>query len=107
MGYLKTQLLCVVVCLMVTLLFSETSKAHFLWIKTVQVDGKQQGLLFFNESQFDESYHFPDKLAKTKLWSRAADSKLVEVATSSIDNENRVGLIGLLPDDKATVLQAS
>jgi N-acetylneuraminic acid mutarotase len=71
------------------------------------MDGKPQGLLFFGESPADESYHFPDKLAKTKLLSRAADGKLIEVATSKVDTEDRVGLIGPLTDEKATVLQAS
>src|SRR4051812_34657249 len=79
-------------------------EAHFLWIKIVQVDGQPQGLLFFNESPADESYHFPTKLAQTKLWSRAADGKSQEVATKSVDTDDRVGLIGPVADDKAPVL---
>ena len=82
-------------------------QAHFLWVKTVTVDGKPQGLLFFGESPTDEAYHFPEKLAKTKLWSRAADGKQTEVATKGIDTDDRVGLIGPLRDDKAPVLQTS
>ena len=73
-----------------------TCQAHFLWIKTVTVDGKPQALLFFGESPTDESYHFPDKLAKTKLWSRAADGKQAEIETTKIDTEDRVGYLGPL-----------
>jgi N-acetylneuraminic acid mutarotase len=73
----------------------------------VTVDGKPQGLLFFGESPADETYHFPEKLAKVKLWSRSADGKQAEVATKGIDTEERVGLIGSLGDDKSPVLQTS
>src|SRR5215212_268567 len=74
---------------------------HFLWVKTVTVDGKPQALLYFGESPAVETYHFPDKLAKTKLWSRAADGKRTEVATKSIETDDRVGHIGPLTDEKA------
>ncbi|HEX3602360.1 MAG TPA: kelch repeat-containing protein [Lacipirellulaceae bacterium] len=73
----------------------------------MRVDDKPQALLFFNESPADESYHFPDRLAKTKLWSRAVDGKETQIATKSIDTEDRVGLIGPLPDEKSPVLETS
>jgi uncharacterized GH25 family protein len=88
-------------------MFATVCRAHFLWIKTVQVDGKPHVLLFFGESPNDESYHFPDKLAKTKLLSRAANEKLTEVKTSKVDTEDRVGLIGPPTDEKVPVVQAS
>ncbi len=84
-----------------------TCQAHFLWIKTVEVDGKPQGLLFFGESPAEETYHFPDKLAKVKLWSRAADGKRSEVTTKSIETDDRVGLIGPLADAKAPALETT
>lgn len=84
-----------------------TCQAHFLWIKSVEVDGKPQGLLFFGETPAEETYHFPDKLAKVKLWSRAADGKRSEVATKSIDTDERVGLIGPLADAKTPALETS
>ena len=71
------------------------------------VDGKPQGLLFFGESPAEETYHFPEKLAKTKLWSRAADGKRTEVATKSIETDDRVGHIGPLADEKAPVIETS
>src|SRR5262245_22999469 len=70
---------------------SSTCQAHFLWIKSVEIDGKGQGLLFFGESPADETYHFPEKLAKTRLWSRSAEGKRTEVTTKSIETDDRVG----------------
>ena len=64
-------------------------------------------MLFFGESPTDESYHFPDKLAKTKLWSRAADGKQAEIETTKIDTEDRVGYLGALKDEKSPVLQTT
>jgi hypothetical protein len=80
--------------------------AHFLWLKTVTVDGKPQGLVFFNESPGDETYHFPEKMAKIKLQARSADGKLAEISTTTVDTDERVGLLGAL-EGKAPVLQAS
>lgn len=94
-------------CAAVLLAMSSVCSAHFLWIKEVHVDGKPQGLLFFGESPKDETYHFPDKLAKTKLWSRAADGKQTEIETTSVDTEDRVGHLGALKDDKSPVLQST
>src|SRR6476646_3759751 len=84
-----------------------TCQAHFLWVKTVLVDGKPQGLLYFGESPAQETYHFPEKLGKTKLWSRAADGKRTEVATKSIETDDRIGHIGPLTDEKAVALETS
>jgi hypothetical protein len=81
--------------------------AHFLWLKSVEVDGKPQGLVFFNESPADETYHFPEKLAKIKLWSRGNDGKLAEVATTAVDTDERVGLIGPLANADSVALQSS
>src|SRR6476660_3123309 len=81
--------------------------AHFLWVKSVVVDGKPQGLLYFGESPVEETYHFPDKLAKTKLWSRAADGTRTEVATKSIETDDRIGRMGPLTDEKALVIETS
>src|SRR5882757_1747419 len=107
MSFINSRRLGAIVCGIVVAALGATCQAHFLWIKTVTVDGKPQALLFFNESPADESYHFPDKLAKTKLWSRAVDGKQTEIATKSIDTEDRVGLIGSLPDEKSPVVETS
>lgn len=88
-------------------LVSARCEAHFLWVKSVTADGQRQGLVFFGESPADESYHFPEKLAKTKLQARGADGKLTEVATKSIDTEDRVGLIGPLAKAAPAVLQTT
>ena len=94
-------------CCVAFLAFAAPCPAHFLWVKTIKVDGKPQGLLFFGEDPSDESYHFPEKLAKTKLLSRGADGKLTEIATTAIDTDDRVGLLGPITDDKARALQTS
>src|SRR6476469_6493657 len=84
-----------------------TCNAHFLWVKTVLVDGKPQGLLYFGESPAQETYHFPEKLGKTKLWSRAADGKRTEIATKSIETDERIGHIGPLSTEKTPVIETS
>ncbi len=81
--------------------------AHFLWIKTVVVKEQPQALLFFGETPAEETYRFPGKLAKTKLWSRTADGKRTEVATKSIETDDRVGHIGPVADAKAVTLETS
>jgi hypothetical protein len=81
--------------------------AHFLWVKEVDVDGKPQGLLFFGESPAEETYHFPDKLAKTKLWSRSADGKRTEIETKSVETDDRVGHIGPIGNAREVALETS
>ena len=77
--------------------------------KLCTVDGQAAGaLLFFGESPKDESYHFPDKLAKAKLWSRAADGKQAEIRNDrKVDTDDRVGYLGALKDEKSPVLQTT
>jgi len=99
--------ICATFCSLAVAAAALQCEAHFLWIKTVAVDGQHRVLLFFGESPTDEAYHFPDKLAKTKLWSRTADGKQTEIATKKIDTDDRVGLIGPLGDATSPVLQAS
>lgn len=86
---------------------TQTSRAHFLWMKEVDVDGQPQALAYFNESPFEESYHFPEKLAKTKLWSRSADGKLTELAVKAISTDERSGIIAPLSDKSTVALQTS
>ena len=57
---------CTVLFAMIALAMATPCRAHFLWVKSVTVDGQPQGLLFFGESPADETYHFPEKLAKVK-----------------------------------------
>ncbi|HEX4414903.1 MAG TPA: hypothetical protein VH107_14810 [Lacipirellulaceae bacterium] len=103
MSFSKCRWVVVVLCLGLP----SVCEAHFLWIKSVTVDGEPNALLFFGESPADETYHFPDKLAKTKLWSRAADGKQTEVETKKVDTEDRVGFLAPLKNDKAPVLQST
>jgi uncharacterized GH25 family protein len=107
MVFMNNRRLGAILCGVVVAALGATCHAHFLWIKTVTVDNKPQALLFFGESPADESYHFPDKLAKTKLWSRAADGKQTEIETKKIDTDDRVGYLGALKDDKSPALQTT
>jgi hypothetical protein len=106
-SFLYSRRLASVVCCVAIAIIASTCDAHFLWVKTVLADRKPQALLYFGESPTEETYHFPDKLAKTRLWSRAADGKRTEVRTKSIETDDRIGHIGPLVDEKAAVLEAS
>lgn len=86
---------------------ANVSDAHFLWIKSVDDDGKPQALAYFNENPYDESYHFPKKLANTKLSLRSADGKLTEIEGTAVDTDEQSGIIGPIADAKAPVLQTS
>ena len=85
----------------------ESANAHFLWLKSESKDGKPQAVLFFGESAQDEAHHFPDKLDGTKVWRRTADGKRSEVATTKVDNDDRVAYVGALPNDDPCVLETS
>src|SRR5262249_23920133 len=107
MRFISRCRLAAIVCGLAMAALTSTSSAHFLWVQTVEVEGRPQGLLYFGEKPADETYHFPDKLAKTELWSRSADGKRTEIATKSIETEDRVGRIGPIGDAKGVVLEAS
>ncbi len=106
MHFVSYRRLASILCGVAITALAATAQAHFLWVKSVTVDGKPEGLLYFGESPADETYHFPEKLAKTKLWARTGD-KRTEVATKSVDTDSRIGLMGPLADDNATVLETS
>lgn len=95
------------VCFVIVSSIANVSSAHFLWVKSVEADGKPQALAYFNENPFDESYHFPKKLANTKLFFRSADGKLNEIAGKVVDTDEQSGIIGPIADAKALVLQTS
>lgn len=84
--------LCSIVCLVAAFVAS-TSFAHFLWVKTIEQDGKPQAFLFFGENTSDEAYHMPESLLKTQLWHRGKDGKRVELKTEHLETDDRVGLV--------------
>lgn len=96
-----------ITCMVIAAAAARTCDAHFLWIKSVVVDGQPNALVYFNESPADESYHFPEKLAKTKLWSRSKEGKLTELPTKSVNTDDRAGLMGPLTAEKSSILQTS
>jgi len=83
------------------------SYAHFLWLKTISQDDKPQAFLFFGENVADEAYHMPERIAKTKVWLRAAEGKRSELKTKDLESEDRIGLIAPLESDEALVLEAN
>lgn len=91
-------------CLM---LLVGTAHAHFLWLKSIEVDGAPQAFLHFGESPVDEAYHFPDKMAGAKIWRRDASGKREELATEKLETDERVGIVAKLPSEEACVLETT
>ncbi len=94
-------------CFVIVSATANLSSAHFLWMKSVEAAGKPQALLYFNENPFDESYHFPKKLANIKLFFRSIDGKQTEFAGKAVDTDEQSGIIGPIADAKALVLQTN
>jgi hypothetical protein len=96
-----------VAAVLLGLALGSSTDAHFLWLKSETQDGKPQAVLFFGESAQDESHHFPEKLDGTKIWRRGADGKRFEVASTKVDNDDRVAYVGPLASDEPCVLETS
>ena len=84
-----------------------TCNAHFLWLKTISQNDRQQVFLFFGENVVDEAYRMPERIAATKVWLRAADGKRAELDTKGLESEDRIGLIAPLDNNKPFVLEAN
>lgn len=76
---------------------TSTASAHFLWLKGESADGKPQAVLIFGESAADEAYHLPESLADTEIWCRSSAGKRSQIKTEMVDNDDRVGLVGIAP----------
>jgi hypothetical protein len=81
--------------------------AHFLWLKSINHDGKPHAYLHFGENVADEAYHFPEKLAKIKLWQRGADGQRAELKTTPLETDEQIGLISPLSDEQPCVLETT
>lgn len=101
---LTTERRALAVFAILSLLTAVPCQAHFLWVKTVAVDGSLQAFLFFGSSPAEENYHFPDKLLPAQLWSCAGNGTRTEIKLKSIDTDARVGRIGSLAAGKDPVL---
>jgi hypothetical protein len=86
---------------------AQSSHGHFLWLKTLDQDGKPHAYVLFGETPADEAYHMPEALLKTKVWRRTKDEKRDELAPKSLETEVRVGLIAPLKSDGPCVLEAT
>jgi hypothetical protein len=94
-------------CGLATLLFAQSSNAHFLWLKTLEQDGKPHAYVLFGESPVDEAYHMPEALLKTKVFCRGKDGKRIELAGKPLETEERVGLVAPLKGDGPCTLEAT
>jgi N-acetylneuraminic acid mutarotase len=85
---------------------ASTARAHFLWLKKIEHEGKPHAFLFFGENPADEAYHLPERLAKTEVWRRTPHGKRAKLDTIGLDTDDRVGLISPAPDD-GDILEAT
>jgi len=91
-----------------TLLVPSQGSAHFLWLNSDAPGGKPEAVLIFGESAADEAYHLPEALADTEIWCRLPEGQRVELKTSKVENDDRIGLVAPLPDAKTPkVLEAT
>lgn len=75
------------------------ARAHFLWLKSDAAEnGKPQAVLIFGESAADEAYHLPESLADTELFLRTLGGKREALKTEKVDNDDRIGLVAVLPN---------
>jgi N-acetylneuraminic acid mutarotase/uncharacterized GH25 family protein len=95
-------------CGLAFLVSTQAAHAHFLWVKTLDLDGRPHAYVLFGETPSDEAYHMPEGLLKTKVYSRTKDNKKrAELTTKSLETEDRVGLVAPLKTDDACVLEAT
>ncbi len=86
---------------------ASTSMAHFLWLKTIEHEGKPHAFLFFGESAQDEAYHLPVALTNSKVWRRSTEGDRRALEMKSLETDERIGLAAALQDAKPCVLEAS
>ena len=94
-------------CGLIVLGLSSPVFAHFLWVKTIEQDGKTQAFLMFGENTADEAYHFPDKLGDVKLSRRTPDGKIAELPLEKIETEERIGFVAPIPAAEPCVLETT
>jgi hypothetical protein len=84
-----------------------SARAHFIWLKTDDIGGQIQAVLFFGEDAADEAYHLPERLTETKVWCRTADGQRTELATESVETDDRIGLVAPLSAEPPCALEAT
>ncbi|MEX2317344.1 MAG: DUF1668 domain-containing protein [Pirellulales bacterium] len=99
--------LSIVACIFASFGLNATARGHFLWLKSIEADGRPQAFLYFGENANDEAYHFPDALAGIEVWRRTADGKRTKLVTKPLDTAGRIGRVAPLPESGAGVLEAS
>lgn len=94
-------------CGLIVFGLSTSAFAHFLWVKTIEQDGKTLAFVMFGENTADEAYHFPDKLAAVKLSRRTPDGRIAPLPIEKIETEERVGFVAPIPADEPCVLETT
>ena len=92
---------CVCVCV------SHRTLAHFVWLDSVDEDGKTKAVLYFSESAHQQDYRLPEKIAKASVWQKSEKKKYQELEMSSVETESRVGLETAIENSSNTILAAT
>lgn len=98
----------IIACGLAALSFAPSARAHYLWLKTIDLEGKPHAFLFFGESVTDEAYRLPERIAVAEVWRRTPDGRRAKLAMKPLDTNQRIGLTVPLPDaDVPCVIEAS
>jgi len=91
----------------VCLCASQHTLAHFVWLDSVDEDGKTKAVLYFSESAHQQDYRLPEKISKASVWQEDKSKKSQEFEMSGVDTESRIGLEATLGSDDDTILAAT
>ena len=78
---------------------SDTASAHFPWLST---DTKGGAVLWFGEGMHDTTYHMPDAIAATDVFSGKSKTKM-----KSVDTDELIGIRSEATVDPIRELHAS
>lgn len=107
MIHARNHLLSLATIAVVSLATTQSSHAHFLWLKTVEHEGQPRAYLLFGETPSDEAYHMPEALLEAEIFARHKDGKREKLETKPLESEDRVGLVAPLKSDEATTLETT
>ncbi len=103
--YKQVSLFAAVVVMLV--LSSTSTSAHFLWLDSESSGETRVGLLFFGESLRDRNYHLPAAIADAKIYARTGEGKREMVTTTPRETEDYVGLEMPLSEGELVALETA
>ena len=83
------------------------SLAHFVWLDSVDENGKTKAVLYFSESAHLQDYRLPKKISKASVWQKNKDKESQKIEMSSVETDNRIGLEATLNMSGDTTLAAT